>query len=550
MSLSQDDGCLSCQHALELGILLPHLAGVIVEKAELAVTWLCIWARARADQAACPACGWSSGRVHSRYGRRLADAAIGGRRVLIRLTVRRFFCGNPDCPVTTFAEQVEGLTSRYARRTPPLAAMLGAVAVALAGRAGARLAAVLGMLAGRSSMLRLLMALPGPPAGPVRILGVDDFAFRRGRVYGTLLINVETGKPVDLLPDREADTFAAWLREHPGAEVICRDRAGAYAEGARDGAPDAQQVADRWHLWHNLAEHVDKEVARHRDCLTEPEPEPEPEPAGGAEPPPDLQRAAAAAAAQRAADSALARRTRQRYEQVQALRAQGKGIKPIMRELGLAKETVRRFYRAASVEELLGKTRGGRPSLLDEYKPYLHQRWNEGCTSALALHAEIKAQGYRGSYGTVRGYLQPFRELGTAPPAVPVPPKVRDVAGWLLRHPDSLDQDEELKLKQVKERCPHLEALAGHVSEFAEILTGRHGERLDDWIAAADASDLPDLHSFATGLKRDHDAVRNGLTLPWSSGAVEGNVNRLKMLKRQMYGRAGFALLRKRVLLC
>ena len=141
MPLSQDDGCLSCQHVLELGILLPHLGGVIVEKAELAVAWLCIWARARADQAACPACGMMSGRVHSRYGRRLADVAIGGRPVMIRLTVRRFFYANPGCARTTFAEQVDGLTSRYARRTPPLAAMLGAVALALAGRAGARLPA-------------------------------------------------------------------------------------------------------------------------------------------------------------------------------------------------------------------------------------------------------------------------------------------------------------------------------------------------------------------------------------------------------------------------
>jgi transposase len=548
VSLSQVDGCLSCQPGLELGILLPHLAGVVVEKTELAAAWLCIWARPRAEQAACPACGWPSGRVHSRYWRRLADAAIGGRRVLIRLAVRRLFCGNPDCPVTTFAEQVEGLTSRYARRTPPLAAMLGAIATALAGRAGARLAALLGLLASRSSLLRLVMALPGPPAGPVRVLGVDDFAFRRGRVYGTLLIDVQTGKPVDLLPDREAGTLAGWLRAHPGAEVICRDRAGAYAEGARVGAPDALQVADRWHLWHNLAEHVEKSVARHRGCLAEPEPEPASAAVAG--PAPDLARAAAAAAAERTEQSVLARRTRDRYERVQALRAQGKGIKPIMRELGLAKETVRRFYRAASADELLAKTRDRRPSILDDFKPYLHQRWNEGCINVWQLHAEIRGRGYRGGYGTVRDYLQPFRALAAAPPATPVPPKVRDVTSWMLRDPDSLDEDEKLKLKQITERCPHLDALAGHVTEFAKMLTGRQGERLDAWIASVDADDQPDLHSFTHGLKRDYDAVLNGLTLPWSSGAVEGNVNRLKMLKRQMYGRAGFALLRRRVLLC
>jgi transposase len=332
---------------------------------------------------------------------------------------------------------------------------------------------------------------------------------------------------VDLLRDREADTFAGWLKDHPGTEVICRDRAGAYADGSRQGAPDAVQVADRWHLYHNLAGYAEKTVARHRGCLEEPAPEPDPAEPGDSRPAPDLQQAAAAAAARRAEESALAIRTRQRYEQVQALRAQGKGIKPIMRETGLAKETVRRFYRAASAEELLAKIKDGRPSLLDDYKPYLHQRWNEGCTNVRQLHVELRRRGYRGSYGTVRDYVQPFREAGAAPPAVPGPPKDRDVASWILKDPESLDDDEKSKLSQVRERCPHLDALAGHVTEFAKILTGLHGDRLDEWIAAVEADDQPGLHSFARGLKHDHDAVINGLTLPWSSGIVEGNVNRL-----------------------
>jgi len=258
---------------------------------------------------------------------------------------------------------------------------------------------------------------------------------------------------VDLLRDREAATFAEWLKEHPGTEVICRDRAGAYADGARQGAPDAKQVADRWHLYHNLSEHVEKAVARHRGCLAEPVPEPEPEEAGEQAPVPDLHQAAAEAASRRAGESALAVRTRQRYEQVQALRAQGQGIKPVMRQAGLAKETVRRFYRAATVEELLAKVRDGRPSLLDDYKPYLHQRWNEGCTNVLQLHAELRGRGYRGSYGTVRLYLQPFRGAGAAPPAVPGPPKARDLASWILKHPDNLDDDEKANLARARARA-------------------------------------------------------------------------------------------------
>jgi transposase len=241
-------------------------------------------------------------------------------------------------------------------------------------------------------------------------------------------------------------------------------------------------------------------------------------------------------------------RTRQRYAAVQALVAQGKGIKPIMRELGLAKETVRRFVRAGSVEELLATPRAGRPSILDQFKPYLHQRWNDGHTSASQLFRELRQQGYGGSLGTVIAYLRPLRHLGP-PPATPPPPKVRDITGWLLRHPDSLDADAQVKRKQVLTSWPHLEALAGHVAAFAELMSGRRGDRLNAWISQVERDELPALRSFAAGLKRDLAAVVNGLTLPYSSSAVEGTINRIKMLKRQMYGRANLDLLRKRVLL-
>jgi transposase len=511
----------------------------VVERVQQIERGVQIGAHGRASAVACPQCGRASTRVHSRYQRRLADAAVGGRQVVIRLAARRFFCDHTDCRVRTFAEQITGLTTRYARRSPLLARMLTAIGLALAGRAGARLACGLGLPTSRTTLLRLLRALPNPEIDQVAVLGVDDFAFRRGRQYGTVLVDMATHRPIDLLADREAPTFAAWLGEHPGTQVICRDRAGAYADGARQGAPQAQQVADRWHLWHNLAEHIEKTVLGHRACLREPLPEP-PTPTPPVDP--------ATLAPPAPVEKKIVTRTTKRYTQIQDLREHGESISAISRSLHLDIQTVRRFAHASSLDQLLAKT-VERASVLDAFTPYLHQRWNQGCTDAAALTQEIKAQGYTGSDQTVRRYLRPFRSGRPAPPPGPVTPTVREVTGWILRHPASLDDQEQTRLTQILARCPHLHAATAHVAAFAKIMSGLHGDRLDGWITAVDADDLPDLHSFTTGLRRDHQAVTNGLTLPYSSGAVEGNVNRIKMLKRQMYGRAKFDLLRKRVLL-
>jgi transposase len=534
---------------------LPQFAAATVDSIEQGGNLVTFRVRARAGDAACPGCGRRSSRVHARYQRQLADLPLCGRQVRVVVHVRRFKCVSQRCAQATFSEQIPGLTTPFARRTPSLAEALAGVALALAGRPGSRLAAKLAMPCCRDVLIRLIRAQPVPGAGHIAVPGVDDFAVRRGQSYNTILIDMATHQPVDVLPDREAGTLAAWLREHPEVQTVRRDRAGAYAEGIRVGAPQAIQVAGRFHLRKNLCDAAGRTVGAHHHCLRAAAARAEP----AAPPPPaPIAQPAAGPAAPPERTRRLAERTRARYTAVHECLARGLSRTAVSRELNLDIQTVRRFASAACAEELPGKAEH-RATKLDPYLDLVNKRWDEGVTNAGAMTAELRAPGFKGNARTVRRYLQPFRLPGTSrshpdpgrrkpAPAAPAVPKPPAISRALLTHPDHLTEDGALIVKNATAGCTRLERLHQHVRSFAKIMAQRRGNELPAWLDAVEADDLPELRSPA-GMRRDLPAVINGLTPEHSSGAVEGNVTRVKRLKRDGYGRANFDLLRARILL-
>nr|WP_308802060.1 transposase [Streptomyces polyasparticus] len=307
--------------------------------------------------------------------------------------------------------------------------------------------------------------------------------------------------------------------------MICRDRAGAYAEAARAGAPEARQVADRWHLWDNLAHAIERTVIAHRPCLHSPEfTESDTFRRMVAAPPSILN-------PDTGEEKWLVTRTRERHAAVQRLLARGWSISAIGRELGLARHTAERYAHCKNLDGLIDGSL--RTTRLDDYKPYLVRRWHEGCTDAARLFREIRAQGYPGrTPQAVRRYLRPLRtSLGSIRSPAPVH-KPQQIANWIMRNPEHLRADEARQLDEVLARCPELSAARGHVTAFARMVCGLRGDHFATWTDAVRGDDLPALHAFADGLQRDQDAVIAGLTLPWSSGPVEGHVNRIKMLRR------------------
>jgi transposase len=510
--------------------------------------------------ATCPDCRQQSRRVHSRYRRHLTDLPTQGRAIRVQLRARRFFCPAADCPRRIFTERLPEVVAPQARTTRRLHAAHCDIGFALGGEAGARLAARLAMPTSPDTLLRRVRQSPILPRPRVRVLGVDDWAFRKGHHYGTLLCDLEQRCPVDLLPERSADALCAWLKEHPEVEIISRDRADDYIRGATAGAPQAVQVADRWHLLRNLRDalkgtadrhHADVQAAAQGVDLPSPEPAPI-RPGAESQPPP------APSVPPQAAESHQAGRSRREatYEEVLELHQQGISRRRIAAHLGLDRSTVRRYLEAGSFPK-----RGGRryPRRTDSFADYLKQRWAEGCRNAAQLFAELRARGFNGSYYAVRRQLACWRktEPGTAAgsgsaatrPSTIGRPSARRVAWLLLKEEANLEPDEEGFLERLQGQCPELRTAAVLGREFAAMVREHREEAWEAWQAQATTADAAkELRSFAEGLKKDEAAVRAALRLKWSNGQVEGQVNRLKTIKRQMYGRAKFDLLRQRVL--
>ena len=554
--------------------MLPFsLPGFEIHQVRSDLARLSITAAASSETSICPACQHVSHRVHSYYVRSPQDLPVSGQPVQLILRVRWFRCQNRSCTQQTFVERQPEIVPFYARRTKRLLTLHTLVASTLGGQVGERLLEPLGMGVSAETLLRDVKEAVFPITATPSVLGVDDFAFRRGRTYGTILIDLEQHRPVDLLADRTAETFAIWLREHPGVKIISRDRSTEYARGASDGAPQAQQVADRWHILKNLREAAERALKRvHADLV-------ERQTAANL---PQASRYKRRRSQTEIAAAKVARFRRQaHYEEVVALYQQGMSILGIADQLRMSRSTVRNFVYAGAFPERATTLRA--KSLLDPYVPYLEKRLAQGSRNANQLWEEIRGQGFTGGYKLVNRWLGPRREkpgrkhslrekdllgltaeeeAGTTSERVPVQlterteQRAAEIAleaprhlVWLfIRNASELNEQEQRTLAFMREMAT-IEDLYSLVQSYFKLMRERDAEALDPWIEKCLICGIPDLVTFAQGLQRDYEAIKAALTLPYSNGPVEGQVNKLKFVKRSMYGRGSFPLLRQRVLM-
>lgn len=561
-------------------LLFPPEAELVIEEIQSQPGKLEIYARRCVAKLPCPDCHQISEKEHSNYQRHPHDLPSFGFRVQLHLRVRRFFCHHPECSRRTFAERFPELVSYKARRTQRLKQQQLAIAFAVSGEVGRGLLPSLAMPLSGDTLIRDIRGLPDEEITTPRVLGIDDWANKRGHSYGTILVDLESRRPIELLNSREADEVTIWLKQHPGIEIISRDRGQDYAKAVNDSVPEAEQVADRWHLLKNLREAVetmlshkpavllaagqtnegkgaDEQTAQAQEetetAVIAQTNEEEVMPTRPSSPATKAQKDQAARHARRQA----------RFEFVKQLDQEGYSSRAIQQHLQISWRTVRKYLEAdVCPHYTLGRIR---PSKLTPWLPYLEERWQVGYTNATQLWREITAKGFTGSRGLVSRWAAKERKL--LPPSTQysrqqpreVRPKLtkqtRPVpwssprASWILvKERSQLDEPEKAALARMMAADQQVKVTAQLAERFIKMLKQRAPDKLEQWLKDAVASGVRSLISFAHGIRQDYSAVYNALSSIWSNGQVEGQVNRLKFIKRMMYGRANFDLLRKRVL--
>lgn len=565
---------------MNTAVLLPLPPGFTLDALDTSSKGIVLHMRLSQTEACCPLCRHPSMHQHSAYVRVVEDLPWADIPVVWHYQVRRFYCDNPECTRRTFTEQMTPFIPPHARRTIRLQHAQQAYGFALGGEAGARLAAEHHMPISPDSLLRWIRQTTEPAVTAPRVVGIDDWALRKGQRYGTIIIDLEQHKPIALLPDRTSETVGTWLQTYSSIEIVARDRATAYGEAIAQGAPQATQVADRWHLLQNLREAVQRFLERHHAALQQIKVEPEipaPLPLGVAETqlpspsaalPPDVPEAPVPAPPnppRRQPPTGTQPSRNQRfanYQAVKRLAAEGETKHAIARKLHLHRNTVSRYLRLDEFPEFNG--RAPQPSLLAPYLTYLEERWHAGERTVTQLWAHLQARGYTGPKNWFTYWLQeresptppkrpgripqPHASKRRRPKPVAKPLSARQAAWLVVRAAEDLTATEQKQLTLLKTLCPETNLVYDLAQRFRTMVRELQSENLAAWLNQVKACGFEELRNFALGLERDRAAVMAGLKLPWSNGPTEGHVNRLKLIKRTMYGRANFDLLKKRVL--
>lgn len=549
---------------MDFSICLPSPPILQLDDVSVQQKTVVFWISSIQLQAVCPDCSQISNKVHSRYQRTFADLLMSGLAVRLLCQVKKFFCRNRECSRRIFVERLPEIAEVSARQTKRLSRIISSLAFYVGGRTGAKVTERLAVGVSRQTLIRRILKAPRSPMSVPRVIGIDDFAFRRGQVYGTLLIDLERRKAIDMLPSREAEDVARWLKQYPQVEVVSRDRSLIYAAAVSLALPTADQIADRFHIVKNIYEVLEKILHRERKTIAQ----------VGEEvrraanrisranqspienerfKKPKKSKSATDIATEEIKHSAARIRRMEKYETVKRLRIEGVTISEISRRLRMHRETVRHFLRCDEYPEVKPAFRKISP--LVNYQDYICQRWNEGCGNAKRIYQELLKFGYVGSYDTLMRFLRVWRSDLPKEDRLRIhlktlkTPTAREIKWWLLGSKPKLDEEKSRFLELLQAREPEIGEVVKLITEFRRILKKGNENDYENWREKVrQTTGNQELKNFAFRLGKDDRAIRGAITTDWSNGQTEGQVNRLKLIKRQMYGRASFAVLKARVL--